>query len=133
MSPVASFRYRVVDVFTTCSLEGNQLAVFPDASGIDGATMQKIARELNLGETVFIMPTTRQDCAVRVRIFTPGKEMMFAGHPTVGTSFVLLEEGLVPRDSEHFALEEGVGPVQVWIERDERPLMWFRTPGISDG
>ena len=110
MSPVASFRYRVVDVFTTCSLEGNQLAVFPDASGIDGATMQKIARELNLGETVFIMPTTRQDCAVRVRIFTPGKEMMFAGHPTLGTSFVLLEEGSCPATANNSLWRRASGP-----------------------
>ena len=58
MSSAASLRYRVVDVFTTCPLEGNQLAVFPDASGIDDATMQKIARELNLGETVFVLPAT---------------------------------------------------------------------------
>jgi trans-2,3-dihydro-3-hydroxyanthranilate isomerase len=133
MSRAVSFRYRVVDVFTTCSFEGNQLAVFPDASGIDDANMQKIARELNLSETVFVLPATRPDCAVRLRIFTPGRELIFAGHPTVGASFVLLEEGMLPRDSEHFALEEGVGPVPVWIERDERPMIWFRTPAISDG
>jgi trans-2,3-dihydro-3-hydroxyanthranilate isomerase len=127
------FRYRVVDVFTSRSLEGNQLAVFPDASGIDGAIMQKIARELNLPETTFVLRATRQDCVARVRIFTPGRELIFAGHPTVGTSFVLIDEGLVSRDSEHFILEEGVGPVAVWVERGERPMIWFRTPPISDG
>ena len=133
MSSIASFHYRVVDVFTSFSLAGNQLAVFPDASGIDGAIMQKIARELNLPETVFVLPATRNDCAARLRIFTPGKELIFAGHPTVGTSFVLIEEGLVPRESDHFILEEGVGPVPVWIERGERPMIWFRTPPISNG
>src|SRR5271170_1909943 len=133
MSSIASFRYRVVEVFTSCSLEGNPLAVFPDASGIDGATMQRIARELNLAETVFVLPATREDCAARLRIFTPAREMIFAGHPTVGTSFVLMEEGLVARDSEDFILEEGVGPVPVWVERGERPMIWFRTPAISDG
>ena len=133
MSSIASFRYRVVDVFTSCSLEGNPLAVFPDASEINGEIMQKIARELNLAETVFVLPASRQDCAARLRIFTPGKELTFAGHPTVGTSLVLIEEGLVPRNSEHFILEEGVGPVPVWIERGERPMIWYRTPPISDG
>jgi trans-2,3-dihydro-3-hydroxyanthranilate isomerase len=129
----ATFRYRVVDVFTTEPLEGNQLAVFPDASGIDDATMQKVARELNLAETTFVLPATREDCVARVRIFTPTKEMIFAGHPTVGTSFVLLDEGIVPQNSEHFVLEEKVGPVPVWIERGERPMIWFRTPEIREG
>src|SRR5580658_3942018 len=105
-----SYRYKVVDVFTTEALEGNALAVFPDASDLDATTMQKIARELNLAETVFVLPATRKDCAARLRIFTPAREMIFAGHPTVGASFVLTEEGLVARDSEDFILEEGVGP-----------------------
>jgi trans-2,3-dihydro-3-hydroxyanthranilate isomerase len=113
----AAFRYRVVDVFTTEPLEGNQLAVFPDALGIDDATMQKVARELNLAETAFVLPATREDCVARVRIFTPTKEMIFAGHPTVGTSFVLFDEGMVPQNREHFVLEEKIGPVPVWIER----------------
>ena len=95
-------RYRVVDVFTEHALEGNPLAVFPDASAIDGATMQKIARELNLSETTFVLPAMNPDCAARVRIFTPSKEMLFAGHPTVGTSFVLLDEGIVPKGTGHF-------------------------------
>ncbi len=95
MNSLRSYRYQVVDVFTKQPLEGNALAVFPDASGIDDATMQKIAKELNLSETTFVSPATRADCAANVRIFTPTKEMIFAGHPTIGTSFVLLEEGIV--------------------------------------
>src|SRR6202142_3654161 len=98
------YRYRVVDVFTETALEGNPLAVFPDASGMDDATMQRIARELNLSETVFVVPVTRGECAARIRIFTSTMEMLFAGHPTVGASFVLLEEGLVPKGSGHFLL-----------------------------
>src|SRR5215472_18266304 len=90
-----SHPYTVVDVFTTEPLSGNSLAVFPEASGIDAAAMQKIARELNLTETAFVLAPTRKDCAARVRIFTPAKELAYAGHPTIGTSFVLLKKGIV--------------------------------------
>lgn len=133
MNSIGSYRYRVVDVFTERALEGNALAVFPDASGLDDATMQKIARELNLSETTFLSPATRADCAVNVRIFTPTRELVFAGHPTIGTSFVLLDEGIVPRNSERFALEEKVGPVPIRVEPGERPLIWLTTPPISHG
>ncbi|HMV48822.1 MAG TPA: PhzF family phenazine biosynthesis protein [Blastocatellia bacterium] len=133
MSKTNAYRYRVVDVFTRQPLEGNALAVFTDAAGLDGATMQKIARELNLSETVFISPATRADCAVSVRIFTPMSEMIFAGHPTIGASFVLLDEGIVPKDSEHFVLEEKIGPVPIRVERGERPLIWLTTPPIHAG
>jgi trans-2,3-dihydro-3-hydroxyanthranilate isomerase len=128
-----SHRYRVVDVFTRHALEGNPLAVFPDASGIDDLTMQRIARELNLSETVFVLPATRSGCAWRLRIFTPTREMVFAGHPTVGGSFVLLDENLVPRDSERFVLDEKVGPVPIRVERGDRPLIWLTTPPIYEG
>ncbi len=128
-------RYRVVDVFTKHPLEGNALAVFPDASRIDGAVMSKIARELNLSETVFVLPPTDPACAARLRIFTPAKELIFAGHPTVGSAFVLLDEGLVPRGSERFSLEEGVGPVPIRVELAEQAggqaLIWLHTPSIE--
>jgi trans-2,3-dihydro-3-hydroxyanthranilate isomerase len=133
MNNLRSYRYRVVDVFTERPLEGNALAVFPDATGLDGATMQKIAREMNLSETTFIGPASRADCAANVRIFTPAKEMVFAGHPTIGSSFVLLDEGDVPKDSERFVLEEKVGPVSIRVEQGERPLIWLTTPPISYG
>src|SRR5678816_4026929 len=113
MKNAKSYHYRVVDVFTEHALEGNALAVFQDASGLDGVKMQKIARELNLSETTFIAPATRADCAASVRIFTPTRELVFAGHPTIGTSFVLLDEGVVPRNIERFALEEKVGSVPI--------------------
>jgi trans-2,3-dihydro-3-hydroxyanthranilate isomerase len=133
MAQAKSYRYKVVDVFTTEPLAGNPLAVFPGAREIDEATMQKIARELNLAETAFVLPATREDCAARVRIFTPSKEMEFAGHPTIGTAFVLLEEDIVPRDSTAFILEEQVGPVSIRVEKAERPLFWLRMPAIREG
>jgi trans-2,3-dihydro-3-hydroxyanthranilate isomerase len=128
-----SYRYIVVDVFTDTPLEGNPLAVFPDAAGIDGETMQSIAREFNLSETTFVLPATRADCAVNVRIFTPRREMMFAGHPTIGTSFVLLQEGIVPAGSERFNLEEKIGAVPIRVESGGKPMIWLRTPPISEG
>jgi trans-2,3-dihydro-3-hydroxyanthranilate isomerase len=133
MSKPRAYRYRVVDVFTTQAFEGNALAVFPDSSGIDDATMQRIARELNLSETTFVAPATRADCVAQVRIFTPAREMVFAGHPTVGTSFVLLEEGMIAKNSERFLLEEKIGAVPIRVEAGERALIWLSTPPIRYG
>jgi trans-2,3-dihydro-3-hydroxyanthranilate isomerase len=132
MTQANSYRYVVVDVFTTDPLAGNPLAVFPDAAEIDQTTMKKIARELNLAETVFVLPATRKDCAARVRIFTPTKEMAFAGHPTVGSGFVLLQEHIVPRDSSNFILEEQVGPVPLRVEAGRRPLIWLQMPPVRE-
>jgi trans-2,3-dihydro-3-hydroxyanthranilate isomerase len=130
-----SYRYRVVDVFSETPLEGNPLAVFPDAEHIPESRMQSIARELNLSETVFVLPAVRPRCAARVRIFTPSRELRFAGHPTVGAAFVLLEEGRIPAGTRSFRLDEGVGPVAVRVETGEsgRPLVWLRTPPIAEG
>jgi trans-2,3-dihydro-3-hydroxyanthranilate isomerase len=133
MAQTDSFRYTVVDVFTTEPLAGNPLAVFPDSSTLDETTMQKIARELNLAETVFVLPATRQDCAARLRIFTPAKEMAFAGHPTVGAAFVLLQEKIVARNLTAFLLQEQVGPVPLRIDEGLRPLIWLRMPPVLDG
>ena len=133
MSSARSYRYRVVDVFTNQPLEGNPLAVFPDGRGLEDETMQKIAKELNLSETTFVLPSTRAECAVRVRIFTPTREMLFAGHPTIGTSFVLLDEGIVPKNSERFVLDEKVGPVPIRVEPGARPMIWLTTPPIQFG
>ena len=124
-------RYRVVDVFTEQALEGNALAVFTDASALDLLTMQRIARELNLAETAFILPPTRSDCAARVRIFTPAKEMRFAGHPTIGTGYVMVEEGTV--EGHQFCLQEEVGAVPVRVERGPRTRLWLSTPAIEEG
>jgi len=133
MKSNGSYRYRVVDVFTERALEGNALAVFPDASNLDDMTMQKIAREMNLSETTFVGPATRPDCAASVRIFTPSRELVFAGHPTIGTSFVLLDESTGLANTERFCLEEKIGPVPIRIEPGERPLIWLTTPAINKG
>lgn len=130
-------RYRVVDVFTQQALEGNALAVFLDADALDSDTMQRMARETNLSETVFVLPATQAGCAARIRIFTPARELAFAGHPTVGSAWVLLDEGLarVEDGAGAFLLEELVGPVPVRVERGEggRPLIWLSTPPIAFG
>jgi|SRR5579871_1753700 len=134
-TPHHSYRYRVVDVFTTEPLEGNQLAVFPDAFGLNDCLMQRLAKELNLAETVFILPAKRPDCAAALRIFTPAREMPFAGHPTIGASYVLRELGMVAPDAERFVLEEKAGPIRVRVEAAEcgRPMIWLMTPPISIG
>jgi trans-2,3-dihydro-3-hydroxyanthranilate isomerase len=134
MNSRQSYPYRVVDVFTRQPLEGNPLAVFPDGSGFDERTMQKIAKELNLSETVFVLPSTRSGCLARLRIFTPAAELAFAGHPTVGASFVLLDEARAPRGTTHFTLDEKVGPVPIKVETaPDGQLIWLTTPPISEG
>jgi trans-2,3-dihydro-3-hydroxyanthranilate isomerase len=133
MNNLTSHRYLTMDVFSERVFEGNPLAVFPDASGISGIAMQQIANELNLSETVFIAPATRPDCAVSVRIFTPKRELNFAGHPTIGTGFVVLEEGFVPKGTAEFVLEEKIGPVRIRVEPGTRPLIWLATPPITFG
>jgi len=130
---VREYRYHVVDVFTTTALEGNALAVLPAAAGLDGETMQRIAREFNLSETVFVLPSERADCALRFRIFAPGMELRFAGHPTVGGTFVALTCGLMPETTEGFSIDEPIGAVPVRIERGDAPRIWLTTPPITFG
>lgn len=111
-----TFRYYTCDVFTERPFGGNPLAVLTDARGLDDATMQAIAREFNFSETAFVVPPGHSAHTARLRIFTPGGELPFAGHPTVGTAFVLATIGATPGATE-IVLEEGVGPVRVGIER----------------
>lgn len=110
------YRYHTLDVFTDRVFGGNPLAVFPDARGISDEQMRAVARELNLSETVFVFPAEAGGTR-RVRIFTPGAELPFAGHPTVGTAILLVELGEVAAtDGElDMVLEEGVGPVAVRV------------------
>jgi trans-2,3-dihydro-3-hydroxyanthranilate isomerase len=133
MSKPLKYRYRVVDVFTTRQFQGNPLAVFTDASGLADVTMQQIARELNLSETVFVFPATSNKSAARLRIFTPSRELPFAGHPTIGTSFVLLDERAASLPDGGFVLEENIGPVAVRVDRGDPPMLWLVTPPIRDG
>jgi trans-2,3-dihydro-3-hydroxyanthranilate isomerase len=116
-------RYHTCDVFTDRMFGGNQLAVFPDARGIDPELMPRIAREFNFSETTFVLPPDDPAHTAKVRIFTPGGELQFAGHPTVGTAHVLATIGAVPLTGGETSiiLEEGVGPVPVTIRaRDGR-------------
>jgi trans-2,3-dihydro-3-hydroxyanthranilate isomerase len=106
-------RYVIADVFTDVPLEGNQVAVFSDGTGLSDEVMQRTARELNLSETVFLLPA--QDGAdVRARIFTPMAELPFAGHPVLGTAFVLAEGS----DTSMVRLETGVGIIPIALTRD---------------
>src|SRR3954452_24177531 len=86
---VRRLRYVVADVFTDTPLAGNQLAVFTDGRDADPLTMQALAREMSFSETVFVLPPSNDAAGVRIRIFTPFSELPFAGHPTLGTAFVL--------------------------------------------
>jgi len=113
------YPFVTVDVFTDQQFGGNQLAVFLEPDGLSDVEMQAIAREMNLSETTFVFAPTRPDCVARVRIFTPGAELPFAGHPTVGTAWVLANRGLAPASTRSFSLEEGIGAVPVRLEGDE--------------
>lgn len=118
---MAEFRYVICDVFTDHPLEGNPLAVFTDARGIPEARLQPLARELHLSETVFCYPA-RETGHVRIRIFTPDHELPFAGHPVLGSAFVLA----APLQLSEIVVETGVGPVPVRIERDGPRLVFGR-------
>ncbi|HYB69469.1 MAG TPA: PhzF family phenazine biosynthesis protein, partial [Candidatus Bathyarchaeia archaeon] len=122
------YRFVQVDVFTDRVFGGNPLAVVFDAKGLGDGEMQAIAREMNCSETTFLLPPTRPDCAARVRIFTPARELPFAGHPTIGTAWVLATERLLPPNNLRFNLEEGIGPVEVTLEGEPtRPSqLWMR-------
>jgi trans-2,3-dihydro-3-hydroxyanthranilate isomerase len=110
--------YHRVDVFTDRAFGGNPLAVFTNGRGVGPGTMQAIAKEFNLSETTFVLPPDDPRHDWRVRIFTPEHELPMAGHPTVGTSFVLAREHMIPRregGETNIVLEEGVGPVPVSV------------------
>ena len=111
------YRYLTADVFTDTPFSGNQLAVFPDARGIPEHRLLDVTREFNYSETTFVYPANDPAHTRRVRIFTPGAEVPFAGHPTVGTAHVLAAIGEVPLtgDLTRIVFEEGVGPVPVVI------------------
>jgi trans-2,3-dihydro-3-hydroxyanthranilate isomerase len=107
--------------------------VLLDARGLDDTVMQKIAREMNLSETVFLFPPSRPDCAAALRIFTPAREISFAGHPTIGTTWVLAAHGLAPKGASRFVLEEKVGPIPVELEGNpSRPdFIWMKHPDAT--
>jgi trans-2,3-dihydro-3-hydroxyanthranilate isomerase len=109
---VSAHRFVTLDVFTAAPFGGNQLAVFPDARGIPEELLLPITREFNYSETTFCFPPDDPAHSKRVRIFTPGGEIPFAGHPTVGTAIALHAAGDAPAS---MVLEEGVGPIPVTV------------------
>jgi trans-2,3-dihydro-3-hydroxyanthranilate isomerase len=111
------YRYVTADVFTDRRFGGNQLAVLPDARGLSTEQMLAVTREFNYSESTFVLPPEREGETCRVRIFTPGGEVPFAGHPTVGTAHVLTAIGQVPLTGPEtrLVLGEGVGPVPVLV------------------
>ena len=111
------YQFYTADVFTQQTFGGNPLAVFPQAQGLNPQQMQKIAGEINYSETVFVLPPETAEGTRRLRIFTPKAELPFAGHPTVGTAYVLASIGEIVLDQSEITIifEEGVGPIPVTI------------------
>jgi len=130
---MANARYLLLDVFTNVAFAGNQLAVFPDVN-IDDAAMQRVARELNLSETVFV-ERGESDCAAKLRIFTPARELPFAGHPTIGAALALVEHlRWVARDAGGFALRLRVGDIPIRVDSSgARATAWLTTPPVTLG
>ena len=119
---MASFRYVVCDVFTDAPLAGNQLAVFTDARELPESMLQPLARELNYSETVFVYPASSEGAHARIRIFTPSVEVPFAGHPTLGSAFVLGG----PLQLAEIRLETGSGVVPVRLQREGPRIVFGR-------
>jgi trans-2,3-dihydro-3-hydroxyanthranilate isomerase len=117
------YKFYQVDVFTSTPLGGNPLAVLVDARGLDEGHMQKIAREMNLSETTFVVPSSNLEADFEVRIFTPSKELPFAGHPVIGTAHVLREIGKVSSDQKLIRLKLLIGTIPIYVEEDERLFM----------
>jgi trans-2,3-dihydro-3-hydroxyanthranilate isomerase len=132
---VRSYRFIQLDVFTDLPFCGNPLAVFPEAEGLTDEQMQQIAREMNLSETVFVLPSQDENTLRRLRIFTPATELPFAGHPVVGTWHCLALEGVVPVPEDgsgwtQIKQEVGIGVLPVDIEfKDGDPVRVVMTQG----
>jgi trans-2,3-dihydro-3-hydroxyanthranilate isomerase len=123
---VRKLRYTVCDVFTDVPLAGNQLAVFTDGRDLTTADMQSLAREMNFSESVFVLPAAADDADVRIRIFTPESELPFAGHPVLGSAFVLGG----PLSKIVIRLETDAGVVPVELEREGPRIVfgWMEQP-----
>ena len=123
-------RYLHYDVFTRRPLAGNQLAVFPDAAGLAPALMQRIALEMAFPETTFILPPETSGTDVRMRIFTPQRELPMAGHPTIGSTFALARDGVIGSDRDRVVFGLGIGPTSVSLEwsGEELTFAWMHQP-----
>ncbi len=127
---VPSYRYLHLDVFTDTPFSGNQLAVFPDATGLEAELMQRIALEMAFSETTFVFPAEASGTDVKVRIFTPHTELPMAGHPTIGTTFALAHERRIAPENPVVTLGLGIGPVPVQLEWESKRLVfaWMTQP-----
>jgi PhzF family phenazine biosynthesis protein len=114
-----------VDVFSNVPFRGNPVAVVLNADGLTSEQMQRMANWTNLSETTFVLPTTNTQADYRVRIFTPGSELPFAGHPTIGTAHALLEAGLIEARNGALAQECGAGLVKLQVEHDRDAERWI--------
>ncbi|MDE2949713.1 MAG: PhzF family phenazine biosynthesis protein [Chloroflexota bacterium] len=117
-----NLNYHLLDVFSNQPFGGNQLAVFADPPlELPASTMQLVAKELNLSEVTFVFPPADYQNDFRLRIFTPDRELPMAGHPTVGTAFLLARLGMIKETakSRSLSFEEGIGSIQVTVESDE--------------
>jgi trans-2,3-dihydro-3-hydroxyanthranilate isomerase len=124
------YTYLIVDVFTSTPFKGNALAVIPDAEALSDGEMQAIAGEFNLSETVFMLAPVAQGAAVRVRIFTPRRELPFAGHPTIGAAAVFCDRsGVAPP----FVIDEQVGSIKIDADGNgsQGRLFWLTTPAVT--
>lgn len=119
-----------LDVFTSVPFGGNQLAVFPRANDLSEREMQAIAREMNYSETTFVVDATEQPAHCRVRIFTPQRELPFAGHPVIGTTFALARSGRLHEMGSPIYLQLGVGTIAVDVLYEERrpSFVWMHQP-----
>jgi trans-2,3-dihydro-3-hydroxyanthranilate isomerase len=119
--------FYIVDVFAERKYTGNQLGVFRNAQGLSGEQMQKFAKEMNYSETTFILSDEQRDGGYDVRIFTPEQELPFAGHPTLGTAFVIQQE-IVKKPVDKVVLNLGVGQIAVTFQYDKRQvdIMWMK-------
>lgn len=127
-------RFVTLDVFTTERFAGNPLAVVLDSDGLDDTAMQTLAREFNLSETVFVRPPADSRHRASLRIFTPGRELPFAGHPTIGTAVLLALRDETRADAQAFGLEEKVGIVPCVVETSglDRGYARFRLPVLPE-
>jgi len=132
---MTTYRFLQLDVFTDHAFSGNPLAVFPEAAGLSDEVMMKIAREMNLSETVFVLESENPEVLRRLRIFTPTREIPFAGHPVVGTWNALAREGVVPLPEggtgwQGIHHEVGIGVLPVDLEfKDGQPVQVVMTQG----
>ena len=113
------YKFYTADVFTDKIFSGNPLAVLPDAQGLNGTQMQMIAKEFNLSETVFVLPAERPEHDYRLRIFTPCKELPFAGHPTIGTACVLAAKEPTCANKRNMIFEAGVGAIPITLRMQQ--------------